>query len=109
MTDFGTLHSLSINGYILPIVNDSPFGNCQNFAIKHFNTLIDKVKKIENIKEVIHTIKERCIIYKPFLVVDIEEKYYEKIKDHLKFHLVSPYTNANNSEMIMCIIDTRNK
>ncbi len=79
------------------------------FTIKYFNTLIDRVKKIENIKEVIHTIKELCMIYKPFLVVDIEEKYYDMIRNHLKFHLVSPYTNANNSEMVMCIIDTRSK
>lgn len=105
--DDGDIFDLIINEVQGGVVISSPFGNCQNFSIKYFYYLIDYCYDVSKMAEIIRKVKRVCDIDKPFLIVDLNESSYIKIKDYVKFHTVTPYTNANTSQMVLCIIDTR--
>lgn len=101
------IHLMKVNGHTCAIVNSSPFGNCQNFSIKSFRSLVDQLNNIKNIKQAISKIKEVCLISRPLLIVDIRKETYNIIKKHLNFVINKNYKNSNTSDMVLCIIDTR--
>jgi hypothetical protein len=106
ITGCGKMLTLVVNGKNLASIIESPFGNCQSWCIRNFNHVIAELKP-EDMKEAIKLIKEASFISKPLLVVDLNRNYYDRIKQHLVFNSITPYTSSNGSDMIMCIIDTR--
>lgn len=103
----GTINNriIEINGRPVSYVIPSPFGNCQNFSIRHFESLVDKITDLTKLRQILIDIKLK--IGKPLVVVDIKRDCYMKIRKHVTFTSKMFYTSSNNSQMVMCIIDTR--
>lgn len=89
------------------IVNSGTFGNCQNFTIGRFNRLISNFKL--NIFDKIAEVKKLCFVSKPFLIVDLSRNSFLNIKPLLTVVTSINYRNANSSDMVLAIIDTRRK
>ncbi len=67
-------------------VFESPFGNCQSFGIKQFNSLVANIEDLRELKRILIDIKSACFIAKPLLVIDICRAVYMKIRKHITFN-----------------------
>lgn len=86
----------------------STFGNCQNWTIGYFGTILAKCQdEGEDIVAAVRDIKSKVSSGKDILIVDILESDYESIADKFTFLNTMPYTNLTGSEMRICMIDLR--
>jgi hypothetical protein len=82
------------------------FGNCQNFTVNSFREL-ETYKDIETFLTFVARETGRY-----YAVIDINFHVYRWLDKELKeknsdisFVIAQPYTNANDSDMVMCILD----
>ncbi len=110
ITDFRNYKFATVEG-CYSVAYSGPFGNCQNFVINNFRSLLSfnggDLKHINNFLYNVSNTWERL-----YCVIDIEEEVYEELKEivnskklNVEFIVESPYENANGTSMVLCILN----
>ncbi len=85
-------------------VHYGPTNNCQIFSIASFQNLISFDNNTINIIDKINEVREICQIPKNLCMVDINEHYYNIIKNDISIHAEMRYENLTGSKMVWLLI-----
>lgn len=85
-------------------VSYAPFSNCQTFSIASVQNLIRNDEEIKNIIETINEIRKLCNIHKRLCQIDVQKKYYDKIKEYVNVYKSMEYLNLTGSTMVNLLI-----
>ena len=82
-------------------------GNCQLWTIQNFAQILALQEKWtkKDFKSLISKIKKVAIINKPYLLIDINQAYKDRLNKFLKIFGEIPYHSRTGSNMVTLIID----